>query len=836
MQFYEHDAALIDSVSDYVIRGFKAGATAIIVATPDHFRALEKRWQDAGVDLAQKREEGRYVPLDARLTLNQFLREDWPQENAFEELIGPIFAQALKQGSSVIAFGEMVALLWRERKYAAALHVEELWNNLARKYRFSLFCAYPLSADQHAPVDALRSVCSAHTRAIPTEQYTRLTTDSERDAAICELQNRALLLETELAERRRLEHELSRRELELSDFLENGIHPMHSVGPEGTILWANRAELDMLGYSADEYVGRNARSFYVDPQTFDTIWTRLCVGDTLHNVPARLRARDGSIRHVMISSNSLWKDGAFAHTRCFTRDITGQVRAEEAQREGATMLRLAMEAGKIGVWTRDLITNAIQCSAELEQILGLRPGSFPMPFDHLTARVHPSDREPFVGGLQRAIAARGNFLVEARFRHTSGAWRYLETRGRAHYDKAGRAVRFYGVAIDVTERRQAEETLRRNAEAMREADRRKDEFLALLAHELRNPLAPIRYALGAAKKADRTLEETRQTEEIIDRQVAHMSRLLDDLLDVSRITRGVLELKKCRTELAAVVATAIEAARPIIDSKRHALSVTLPDEPVWWEADPVRLAQVLSNLLINAGKYTDPAGEIDLSIALERKEIVIRVRDDGVGIAPELMPRLFTMFSQAEDAHTRSEGGLGIGLALARGLIDLHGGTITASSPGVGKGSEFVIRLPTTSPESEAQADTPDAAATGSRPLRVLVIDDSRDSATTCGAFLQTCGHHVHICFSGADALVAAETFRPQVIILDIGMPGMDGYEVARRVRRRAWAADCIIVAVTGWGQERDKHRALVAGFDHHLTKPIDPLSLEALLKQSPRG
>ena len=833
VQFYEDDAVLISGVSDYVIKGLSGGAAAVVVATADHVRALEARWAAAGIDLEQTRAQGLYVALDASATLNRFLHDGWPQRQAFQQVFEPVVAAAAKRGSEVIAFGEMVALLWKERRYGAAIQLEEFWNELAKKYRFSLFCAYPLSGDRLAPADALRKVCSAHSRAIPTEKYTRLPSAAERAAAICELQNRALVLEQELAERKRLELELARRDLELSDFLENAVHPMHSVGPDGTILWANRAELDMLGYSPEQYIGHSARDFYVDPQTFDSIWTRLATGETLRNVQARLRARGGEIRHVMISSNGLWKDGSFVHTRCFTRDITEQVHAEDARREGATMLQLAMEVGNIGVWTRDLNTNAIQCSPELERILGIERGGFPGSFDDFTALVHPFDRERLVDALQRAISSHGDFLVECRVRHASGTWHCLETRGRAHYDDAGRAERVYGVAIDVTERRRTEESLRKHAEAMQEADRRKDEFLALLAHELRNPLAPIRYALGTARKADRTPEEARRAEEIIDRQVTHMSRLLDDLLDVSRITRGTLELKKSRMDLAAIAATAIEAARPVLDSKHHTLSINLPGEPVRIEADPVRLAQVLSNLLINAGKYTDPGGRVELSATQSRDEVVLRVRDNGIGISAEMMPRLFTMFSQAEGALARSEGGLGIGLALARGLIDLHGGSITAHSSGMGLGSEFVIRLPATSPAPQADIAGPETTDVAGSPVRVLVADDNRDSATTCGAFLESCGHDVRIAFSGVDAVATAENFQPQVVILDIGMPQMDGYEVARRLRRQSWARNCLLIAVTGWGQERDKERASAAGFDHHLTKPIDPAMLEPLLSQA---
>jgi CheY-like chemotaxis protein len=388
------------------------------------------------------------------------------------------------------------------------------------------------------------------------------------------------------------------------------------------------------------------------------------------------------------------------------------------------------------------------------------------------------------------------------------------------------------IARDISEHKRAEAALRESARAMREADQRKDEFLALLAHELRNPLAPIRYALSAARKAERTPEQIRRTEEIIERQVSHMSRLLDDLLDVSRITRGTLELKKSRTDLTTVLSAAIEAARPTLDTKQHAFSLHLPREPVLIEADPVRLAQVFSNLLINASKYTDAGGRIELSASCDQGEIVVSVRDSGIGISAEMMPRLFTMFSQAEGALARAEGGLGIGLALARGLVALHDGTIAAHSEGHNCGSEFVVRLPIDTNSVRRDEALSESITAIRAPLRVLVVDDNRDSATTCGTFLQLCGHHSQVAYSGPDALELAEGSHPDVILLDIGMPEMDGYEVARRVRETAWGQRTTLIAVTGWGQNRDRQRAVEAGFNHHLTKPVDPSAVESLLQQ----
>ena len=393
-------------------------------------------------------------------------------------------------------------------------------------------------------------------------------------------------------------------------------------------------------------------------------------------------------------------------------------------------------------------------------------------------------------------------------------------------DANGSVIGASKIARDITERRRADE-------ALREADRRKDEFLAVLAHELRNPLAPVRYALAMSKKVGRTGEQQKRAEEIIDRQVEHMSRLLDDLLDVSRITRGKLELRKSWIELASIITAAVETARPVLDAKHHALSLELPQETVRIDADPVRMAQVFANLLINAAKYTDPGGRIQLRAWRDGQHVAVAVCDNGIGISPDMMSQLFTPFFQARSALERSEGGLGIGLALVRGLVTLHGGSVEARSEGPQRGSEFIVRLPSGAAVPQPQqagVDSQAAPAVPSSPLRVIVADDNRDSAETCAALLQLCGHQVQIAHTGREALELAESLHPHAMLLDIGMPELDGYTLAGKIRGTAWGRGVTLIAITGWGQEDDKRRALAAGFNHHLTKPIDPNTLEALL------
>ncbi len=370
---------------------------------------------------------------------------------------------------------------------------------------------------------------------------------------------------------------------------------------------------------------------------------------------------------------------------------------------------------------------------------------------------------------------------------------------------------------DVTDHKRAES-------ALREADRRKDEFLATLAHELRNPLAPILHATRISKLTNTTDAQMKWAHEVIERQVNHMARLLDDLLDVSRITRGRLELRKERLGLQDSLVAALETVRPLIEARGHELKIEISTVEALIDADPVRFAQILTNLLVNAAKYTDQGGVIQVSATLEEGCAVISVRDNGIGVSAELLPGLFEMFSQVTSPLDRSEGGLGIGLSLVRGLVLLHGGRIEARSPGIGKGSEFIVRLPLAggSQFHPASTTTTDDASIKSKGLRVVVADDNRDNADCCSMLLEMAGHEVRIAYTGTEALRIAGEFGPRVMLLDIGMPEMNGHEVARRVRATEWGKSIVLVAVTGWGKSEDKREAEAAGFDHHFLKPVD--------------
>ncbi|HEV8362093.1 MAG TPA: ATP-binding protein [Gemmatimonadaceae bacterium] len=366
---------------------------------------------------------------------------------------------------------------------------------------------------------------------------------------------------------------------------------------------------------------------------------------------------------------------------------------------------------------------------------------------------------------------------------------------------------------------------------LRDADRRKDEFLATLAHELRNPLAPIRNALHIMQLAEDDGAAIDQARTMMERQLKQMVRLIDDLLDVSRITRGKLDLRKERVELAAVISNAVDTTRPLIEAAGHSLTVSLPPQPIYLDADPMRLAQVFANLLNNAAKYTDRGGRIWLSAALDEREIVITVRDTGIGIPAEALPTVFEMFAQVDRSLEKSQGGLGIGLTLVKRLVEMHGGTVEARSDGPGKGSEFIARLPVVpSRKSSRKPQGDNVRVQPQMSCRILVADDNRDAAESMSMLLRMMGNEVRTVHDGVQAVEEAAAFRPDVVLLDIGMPRLNGYDVARAIREQRWGAGMVLVALTGWGQDDDIHRADEAGFDQHFTKPVNPAALERLI------
>jgi signal transduction histidine kinase/ActR/RegA family two-component response regulator len=431
---------------------------------------------------------------------------------------------------------------------------------------------------------------------------------------------------------------------------------------------------------------------------------------------------------------------------------------------------------------------------------------------------HDADTEAFIIELayRAALAIDNAHLNEAE----------TAARRRAEAEATERERLFGEVTRELAERRQVERRLA-------EADRRKDEFLAMLAHELRNPLAPVQLAVQVLQKGDPSPERVERCHEIIARQTELLARLLDDLLDVSRITRGKIELRKQPLPLASVVSRAIDAVRMLVERARHEVVVSLPERPVYVFADPVRLEQVLVNLLTNAAKYTDPGGRIALAVERAGDMVEVRVRDNGIGIAPEMLGRVFDLFVQGDRGLARTQGGLGIGLTVVRSVVDLHRGTVEARSGGAGQGTEFVVRLPVIAEQAPVSPESAGRSEQSATPRRVLVVDDNQDIVEMLASVLSDWGHEVESAGEGPRALELARDFRPELVILDIGLPGMDGYELARRLREELGEAPCM-VALTGYGQERDRQLARAAGFAHHLIKPLGLDRLADILAELP--
>jgi signal transduction histidine kinase/CheY-like chemotaxis protein len=408
-----------------------------------------------------------------------------------------------------------------------------------------------------------------------------------------------------------------------------------------------------------------------------------------------------------------------------------------------------------------------------------------------------------------------------------GSRRTALAHANPFYDESGRVVGAVNILVDITDRKRAED-------ALRESDRKKSEFLAMLAHELRNPLAPLRNGLQILRLGSHNGAAVEQAQGMMERQLGHMVRLIDDLLDLSRITNGKIELRKARIDLTAAVKDAIETSRPLIEASGHELTVLLPPQPIYVDADRTRLAQVFANLLNNSAKYTEAGGHIGLTLERQGSDVVVRVKDNGVGIPADVLPNVFEMFTQADRSLDRSQGGLGIGLTLVRGLVEMHGGRVEAHSDGPGKGSEFVVRLsvllsPVRGPQEENGEGEGTPSACCSK-CRVLVVDDNEDAANSLGLMLQIMGYDTRMAYDGLAALEVAAAFRPAVVLLDIGLPKLSGYDACRRLRQQRWGEGMVLIAQTGWGQEEDKRRAKEAGFNFHIVKPVDPAALEKLL------
>jgi PAS domain S-box-containing protein len=530
--------------------------------------------------------------------------------------------------------------------------------------------------------------------------------------------------------------------------------------------------------------------------------------------------REGRFLHVVYNPERDGRGDVVAWVASVT-DITDRKLAELALRQSQEHLELLSNTVPASIFIIDSTRRLRAVNDAFTKWFGVRREEVV----GLTSREFVGERAYTTIGphLERALAGE-SVEYEAEIPYRLGGTRWVHAFYTPHRDPSGRVAGIIGFSMDITREKRAEL-------ALLEADRRKDDFLAMLGHELRNPLTPISLSLGLMRRYGPDRPEHEKAQRVIERQVQQLTRLVEDLLEVSRVTSGKITLHKERTDVASVVNRAVETSHHLIEAKRHHLTVLVPPKPVELDADPIRLAQALTNLLNNAAKYTEPGGRITLTVEREGDEAVFRVRDTGIGIDPKMLETVFEPFVQVHQSLDRSQGGLGLGLPLVRALVQMHGGTVKAFSDGLGKGSELVVRVPAATVPVARATSARARATTAARGHRILVVDDSSDIADALKEVLTLCGNEVRTAADGPSALVIASgDFRPEIVFLDIGLPGMDGYEVARRLRKLPGLERVFLVALTGYGLAQDRERSKEAGFDHHLVKPVEPHQVEEVV------
>jgi PAS domain S-box-containing protein len=610
----------------------------------------------------------------------------------------------------------------------------------------------------------------------------------------------------------------------LASIVESSGDAIFTKDLDGVIQSWNRSAERLFGYSPDEIIGKPI-TLLLPPELAHQeteILARLRAGQPLERLETVRVAKNGRRIPVLISVSPLKDgDGRVIGASKIIHDMTEVVAAREVLRKSEERFRVMADSAPVLIWMSGPDKRFTWFNKQWLDFVG-RPMEKELG-DGWAENVHPDDYNRCLETYVRSFEARAPFSMTFRLRRHDGEYRFLLDNGVPRHGSEGEFLGYIGSCLDITERQRAEA-------ALQEADRRKEEFLAVLSHELRNPLAPIRMAVGMLQRIappDPKLQELRDT---IERQTVQLTRLLDDLLDVSRIASGKIVIGKERVSLGLAITSAVEAVRPLIDLQGQELQVNAPAEPIYIQGDVARLSQIIANLLNNAAKYTEKGSRIELTVAREAGEAVIRVRDPGIGISPDQIPRIFEMFAQVDPTLDRGQGGLGVGLALTKTLVELHGGRIEAKSAGLGKGSEFIVRLPALhAPPAPRPERRREAGAASSVGRRILVADDNEDSARMFATALRMLGHEVRMTHDGKATLEAADSFVPEMAILDIGMPKMNGYDVARELRAR-FGDRIALVAITGWGKEEDKRRALEAGFNHHLTKPVALDAVERLL------
>jgi PAS domain S-box-containing protein len=620
----------------------------------------------------------------------------------------------------------------------------------------------------------------------------------------------------------RAAEELRESEARYRDLFENAHDIIYTLDLQGNITSLNKRAEATFGFSREECIGRNAAEMvpaeYM-PRMLDALRSKLAGGPVPTVYELEMLRKDGSRVWLEVSSRLIVRDGKAAGIQGIARDIGERRRTEAVLRAVRSQLELVTDTMSAAVTHCSRDMRYLWASRRYGEWVGQPPAELA---GKRIVDVIGSEGFAVIRPYIERVLTGAVVEFEAAVNYRESGTRWVHVIYTPTHDAGGQPDGWVAVVTDIGERRRVEQ-------ALREADRRKDEFLAMLAHELRNPLAPLRSSLEFLDLKMPRDAELRWACDLMERQVQLLTRLTDDLLDVSRITQGKVHLRKERVNLAAIVSRAVETSRPLIEGKKHTLTVAFPAEPLWLEADATRLAQVVSNLLNNAAKFTEAGGHI--TVAAEKADgfALVRVRDTGIGIPAELLPHIFDLFVQADRSLDRSQGGLGVGLTLVRRLVEMHGGSVSVSSGGAGQGSEFLIRVPVSPQASEASGTPSDRSTPAVTKRRVLLVEDNTSSAAAMARLLQAVGHEVQVSHDGVHALELSQKFKPEVVLLDIGLPGMNGFEVAQRLRQHANSHDLMLVALSGYSEESHRRRARESGFDHYLIKPVSIRDLQAL-------
>ena len=613
------------------------------------------------------------------------------------------------------------------------------------------------------------------------------------------------------------------------------------IDATGRMVYFNKQWTAYTGLATDAAGPEDIASEFIHPDDRAATlqaWQSARTTEQNFSVEHRIRSASGEYRWFLARAESYRDPQTDGIVMWFgtSTDIHDRKLAVAALTEREEQLQLVIDAADVGEWDVDMATGTMYWPARVKAMFGIAADA-PVTLEDYYEGVHPDDRERTLASFANTANPDLRLQYEAEYR-TIGkddqVIRWVAAKGRGLFNEAGECTRIIGTAIDITRRKADEETLRESGERLRQADRRKDEFLAMLAHELRNPLAPISAAAELLQLGKLDGERVLRTSQIIGRQVRHMTSLVDDLLDVSRVTRGLVELEKTPLDVNRIVADAVEQVTPLIRARHHRLELFLTPDATLVMGDSKRLVQVLANVLNNAAKYTHEAGTIQLRTDVRDGRVHIVISDNGIGMAPELLVRAFDLFAQAERSSDRSLGGLGLGLALVKSLVELHQGSVVGESAGAGKGSKFTICLPLISVDDDA-ADRATQSSSGglmdnTRSLLIMVVDDNVDAAAMLAMLLQASGHEVTIEHGARQALAHSKTQPPDVFVLDIGLPDIDGNELAQRLRAQPKTAHAVLIAATGYSQDSDRKRSAEAGFDHHLVKPLDISRLAQIL------